>query len=312
MNKFHNILYVSSGLADEADAIKQALSVARNNHTGLHVLIVCPEFPRHMAEHAAHYADYLKESFRKALQENIAVLAFADTSVPVSIEVETGSTPVVRIIRQVLRRSCDLVIKEAGVLAGGKGFEAIDMELLRKCPCPVWLCRPIDRHRADMRVAVAIDPEIVDPAAQYLSLRLLQLSRSLADACSGALDVVSCWDFPFESYLRNRSLNRITAENLQAVVSEAQLEHRTLLSDVLRKSGIGGNLQIHHVRGRPDVAIPQFVETQGIDILVMGTLARTGIPGFTIGNTAENIVQKLGCSLLALKPAGFVSPVQAY
>jgi len=312
MNNFHNILYVSSGLADEADAIKQALSLARNNHAGLHVLVVCPEFPRHMTEHATHYANYLKERFSQALEKNLAVLAFTDTDVPVSIEVETGSTPAVRIIRQVLRRSCDLVIKEAGALAGGKGFEAMDMELLRKCPCPVWLCRPIDRHRADMRVAVAIDPEIVDPAAQDLSLRLLQLSRSLADACSGALDVVSCWDFPFESYLRNRSLIQITAAKVQDVVSEAQLEHRALLSDVIRKSGIGGNRQIHHVRGRPDVAIPQFVETQRIDILVMGTLARTGIPGFTIGNTAENILQRLGCSLLAMKPAGFVSPVQAY
>ena len=49
-----------------------------------------------------------------------------------------------------------------------------------------------------------------------------------------------------------------------------------------------------------------------IDILVMGTVARTGISGFIIGNTAENTVQKLSCSLMALKPQGFVSPVKAY
>lgn len=39
-------------------------------------------------------------------------------------------------------------------------------------------------------------------------------------------------------------------------------------------------------------------------------LARTGISGFFPGNTAENILQKIGCSLLALKPQGFVSPGQ--
>jgi nucleotide-binding universal stress UspA family protein len=44
----------------------------------------------------------------------------------------------------------------------------------------------------------------------------------------------------------------------------------------------------------------------------MGTVARTGISGFIIGNTAENILQKIDCSLLALKPQGFVSPVKAY
>jgi len=44
----------------------------------------------------------------------------------------------------------------------------------------------------------------------------------------------------------------------------------------------------------------------------MGTVARTGILGCLMGNTAENIVVELKCSLLALKPGGFVSPVKAY
>lgn len=44
----------------------------------------------------------------------------------------------------------------------------------------------------------------------------------------------------------------------------------------------------------------------------MGTVARTGIPGFIIGNTAENTLREIRCSLLALKPNGFVSPVKAY
>jgi len=55
-----------------------------------------------------------------------------------------------------------------------------------------------------------------------------------------------------------------------------------------------------------------LLRKQPIDVLVMGTLGRTGISGFIIGNTAENVVQKLECSLLALKPGGFVSPVKAY
>jgi nucleotide-binding universal stress UspA family protein len=56
---------------------------------------------------------------------------------------------------------------------------------------------------------------------------------------------------------------------------------------------------------------PESIKSQ-IDILIMGTVARTGISGFIIGNTAENILQKIDCSLLALKPQGFVSPVKAY
>jgi nucleotide-binding universal stress UspA family protein len=41
----------------------------------------------------------------------------------------------------------------------------------------------------------------------------------------------------------------------------------------------------------------------------MGTVARTGIPGLLIGNTAEGVLNQVDCSLLALKPEGFVSPV---
>ena len=45
------------------------------------------------------------------------------------------------------------------------------------------------------------------------------------------------------------------------------------------------------------------------DLLVMGTIARTGIAGFIVGNTAERLLPRIPCSVLAIKPEGFVSPV---
>ena len=41
----------------------------------------------------------------------------------------------------------------------------------------------------------------------------------------------------------------------------------------------------------------------------MGTVGRTGIPGLLIGNTAETILQQVDCSVLAIEPPGFVTPV---
>ena len=46
------------------------------------------------------------------------------------------------------------------------------------------------------------------------------------------------------------------------------------------------------------------------DLVVMGTVARTGISGLLIGNTAEAILEQVQCSVLAVKPHGFVSPVR--
>lgn len=57
---------------------------------------------------------------------------------------------------------------------------------------------------------------------------------------------------------------------------------------------------------------PCIRKGQKIGILVMATVARTGIPGFIIGNTAGNMVSKLSCSMMALTPQGLVSPVSAY
>jgi hypothetical protein len=41
----------------------------------------------------------------------------------------------------------------------------------------------------------------------------------------------------------------------------------------------------------------------------MGTIGRSGVPGLLIGNTAERMLSAVDCSILALKPEGFVSPV---
>jgi len=43
----------------------------------------------------------------------------------------------------------------------------------------------------------------------------------------------------------------------------------------------------------------------------LGTLGRNGLPGMIIGNTSESILEKINCSVLALKPDDFVSPISA-
>lgn len=312
MKEFRNILFVSQGLTDESDALQQALSVALANQADLRALIVFPEFPSELAVHRDHYAASLAGLFNGSLQKARERTGIGESDVPVQVDMESGSAPAVRIVRQVLKNAHDLLIKGAQVSDSGTGFKAMDMELLRKCPAPVWLSRPIGRRWAEMKVAVAIDPLNREPEGRDLSLRLLKLSRALADACNDELTIISCWDYPYEEYLRGNIWIKMEDDEILSAVIKAQQLHRAALDDVIKRSGIQGNLQICHVRGQTDHKIPEMAADKHIDLLVMGTVARTGIPGFVIGNTAEDIVQKLGCSLLALKPNGFVSPVKAY
>ncbi|MEL6208021.1 MAG: universal stress protein [Pseudomonadota bacterium] len=69
-------------------------------------------------------------------------------------------------------------------------------------------------------------------------------------------------------------------------------------------------LRTHSLRGEARDIIPEKVAELGVDILVMGSIARTGIPGFIIGNTAEDVLNRVECSVMIVKPPGYVSPVK--
>ena len=47
--------------------------------------------------------------------------------------------------------------------------------------------------------------------------------------------------------------------------------------------------------------IPDFVNNNAIDIVVMGTIGRSGIPGLTIGSTTETILKGINSSRLNLR-----------
>ena len=69
-------------------------------------------------------------------------------------------------------------------------------------------------------------------------------------------------------------------------------------------------LKVHLVKGFARDMIPKTAKEQDIDLIIMGTVGRTGIPGFIMGNTAETVLNRINCSVLAIKPEGFVTPVR--
>lgn len=313
MRHFHNILYATTGPGEVFEGLKQALAIAAANQAALTILIAYPELPEAQQVYREKFREFMRQQTEAGVAAARVALDLSVEAVTIDLQVvSSDEPPAITMIRHVLREGVDLVIKEAEGPAEDKGFKATDMTLLRKCPCPVWLARPIVRPRRETRVAVAINPESRDRTEHDLSLRLLSLSRSLADTCSGELDIVSCWDFEFERYLRAGTRANLPETGVQGAVEYAQSSHNLVLNNLIQESGIGGVFHIHRLRGRAEERIPAFVRGRGTDILVMGSVARTGIVGFIMGNTAENVMRELSCGLVALKPAGFVSPVRAY
>jgi nucleotide-binding universal stress UspA family protein len=67
---------------------------------------------------------------------------------------------------------------------------------------------------------------------------------------------------------------------------------------------------VHFLEGEPERVIPQQAIRRKIDLVVMGTVVRTGLAGFLVCNTSEKVLDKLDCSVLAEKPNGFITPVR--
>jgi universal stress protein E len=237
--------------------------------------------------------------------------------IDVQTRVRTGRVSI-EITRQVLEAGHDLVIKSAEAPRGIQQalFGSIDLQLLRQCPCPVWVNRSPKPHY--QRILAAVDPgppPLPEPAGesdgtlQSLNEKILQLAVGVADLEESEVHVVHAWDAPAEHLLRT-SLDveeRQIQQLLQTVENEHRLRFERLLNSFPQAAQIADT---HFARGSADVVIPQVAVQLGVDLIVMGTVCRTGISGFLIGNTAESILNQVETSVLAIKPDGFVSPVR--
>ena len=69
-------------------------------------------------------------------------------------------------------------------------------------------------------------------------------------------------------------------------------------------------MQVHVVDGPPDEAILKAIDDFHIDLVVMGTSARSGLSNLVLGNTAERMISHMKCSVIAVKPHDFECPVR--
>ena len=68
-------------------------------------------------------------------------------------------------------------------------------------------------------------------------------------------------------------------------------------------------IQVHMSWGTPWQEIRRISRHQAADLIVIGTVGRSGIKGLLLGNTAEKVLDTCDCSILTVKPEGFMSPI---
>lgn len=321
MKRFKNILYLNEPTVDQASAVARAVSLAENNQADLTIVDVIPTQvveagiglppggPISEELRAAVESDHRKilestiQPFRERLQIRLDVLV--------------GKT-YLETIRAVLKNGYDLLIKPAENPSWtNRLFGSDDLHLLRKCPCPVWFMKPPEKpNYSNIMAAVDFDLLVPLPSEHDLNREILELAASVALTDFASLHIAHAWEAVAEKTMLSRG--GMSPEGVTNYVERDQAHHRNELYRLAEnlRGWIGKDAydylspRVHLPEGPAKKVIAPLAAELRADLVVMGTVARTGISGLIIGNTAEAILDQLTCSVLAIKPPGFKTPVK--
>ena len=324
MKRFNSILCVVDPEKGFDTAITQSLKIA-NDHQADITFVSVVGAARSWRTDLRNKEEYNKnldefaENKRSAIEERISIIA---PSVKANVEVYSG-IGFIQIIKNVINNQHDLVVKCAEDTDWlSRMFGSDDMHLLRKCPCPVLMLKP-GQNDSFQNILATVDVNDVfneqdkERVQKQLNRQVLEYSATLSMSELTTLHVGSAWEAYAEDFYRYGAFSRLPEEKVDRYVEQARRECSDKLEILVKEMGdmLGKETvqyllpRAHLVNGKASREIPLMAEEYGIDLIVMGTVGRIGIPGLIIGNTAESILEQARCSILAIKPEGFETPV---
>ena len=318
---YKNILCVLSDSHRQDDTVAQAVHIAKAHQASLTIMLALEALPPNasmvmesfsyidsqqtMETQAKHWLSEQAESWGKQYA--------LDTTVSVG-------QPLIDVVSYVLKNDIDLVIKRAEESFLDKLFGSLDMRLFRKCPCPVWIINHKPRSQYK-NVVAALDlnyhyPQHEVSIRRDLNRDILRHASQIALLEFAQLHIVHVFDAVPENIARD---GFITVDNdrmetdLAKIHAEREAELESLLEELNQELDDSVveylNPQEHIVHGYPRREIAATTTSLDTDIIVMGTVARLGVPGFIMGDTAEETIQQLQCAVVGIKPRGFETPI---
>ena len=284
-------------------AVALAAALARRTGATIQLVRVIEEsatWPRGetAAQLEGRLRDLMIESETHAL-ERIAESLRAGDDEPLAIELEVRwGVPWEVIIDLVERDGADLVVKPARGLShsGRVFFGATALHLFRRCPCPVWVVG--DDGNLPQRILISVDPSL-DPTRREMASKLLAWGDALRGATGAQVEVASAWQAPGADLLKEQ----LEASEYNAYVDDALGRAERGLETLVEEHATGPSMtRCHLLAGSARDVIPEFAEDRGFDLVLVGTLGRTGIVGEILGETAEMILRGVRCSVLAIAP----------
>jgi universal stress protein E len=246
--------------------------------------------------------------------ERLETLARAaeGTAVRVSFDARCDDALDEAIVRKALMTNPLLVAKSAQSHSTPKKSLCTnaDWSLIRTCPAPLLLAKSEPTVQS-CHVLAAIDPVHEHDKPADLDIAILAFARRLSSACRGELHIVHTFDptAAIASSLNVMSpLPPDSPSILDDVAKAVETEHRAALDSLLDKVALG-HYELHFARGNVRELLPRLAERVHAGFAVLGAVARGPIARFFLGSTAEQVLDRIPCDLIVIKPQDFKTPV---
>lgn len=204
--------------------------------------------------------------------------------------------PLAAFVQKAKAGEVDLVVvgKRAETYDDGRHLGSFSIQLLRYCPGPVLVVPP--------RPGVEKGPVLAATDLTEVGASATRAGAEVARVRGVPLHVVHAYQIPFELI---HAASREPREEYQA-----KLERLKTDAEAAIREGLGdAPAELHVGCTTPGRAIEAVIDLVQPSVLVMGTVSRGGVPGLLFGNTAERILPRVGCAILAIKPDDFVTPI---
>jgi universal stress protein E len=210
------------------------------------------------------------------------------------------------IIRRALQIKADLIVagRYTGRRIAPRLLHSTDWELVRLSPIPALLVKNPHPYRRPAILA-AVDPARAFGKPLALDRQILHLARLLSRGLHGTLHAVHAY---------SRMPTATIRTGIMRPPLFRQLEQRAMrVADVkfaraLRSTKVAASRR-YLIADDPVSAVMMASRKSHSAVVVMGSVARTGLKALLIGNSAERILDALDCDVLVVKPRGFRSRV---
>jgi len=310
MNNYSNILVFIDIDKASQPALERAVSIAQSE-TGAKItlFLCCYDLTFEMTTLSS--ADERQAMQRIVIKENEEWLntiaaPYKEQGLDLRCEVHWHHRPFQAAIIEVLKNNHDLVVKSTHQHSKLSAilFTPTDWNLLRKCPAPVLLVKhhswPVNGN-----ILCAIDcKSIQDDDHHQLNKQILKEAAAMAEIVSANIHIVNAYPSPPMNIM-------LELPEFDPINYEDGLKkfHQKTLNDYAQRLELPKK-QVHLAQGLPEDVISQVAEEIDAQLVILGTVGRSGLSATLLGHTAEQVIDNLDCDLLALKPAGFISPIK--